>query len=145
MSEVNNTPEELVEDITVEVEEAQEIPSPIDPTLTQPGQAADAFAVGQAIAAVLTKLILNGKTAVANAITLYAADILMSDAQGAQTLAQAIEAAGNKKAEDIMYDPENMVSVKTALDAIDTALAKDMTEAEIDEIWDEVFNEEDDD
>ena len=45
MSEVNNTPEELVEDITVESEEAQEIPSPIDPTLKHPGQAADAFAV----------------------------------------------------------------------------------------------------
>ena len=144
MSEVNNTPEELVEDIAVEVEEAQEIPSPIDPTLTHPNEAADAFAVGQAIAAVLTKLILNGKTAVANAITLYAADILMSASQGAQTVAQAIEAAGNKGANDVMYDPENLVSVKDALDAIDTAMGTDLTETEIDEIWDEVFEEEDD-
>ena len=144
MSEVNNTPEELVEDITVEVEEAQEIPSPIDPTLTHPNEAADAFATGQAIAAVLTKLILNGKSAVANAITLYAADIMMSDAQGAQTVAQAIEAAGNKGANDVMYDPENLVSVKDALDAIDTAMGTDLTETEIDDIWDEVFEEEDD-
>lgn len=145
MSEVNNTPEELVEDITVEVEEAQEIPVPIDPTLTHQGEAADAKATGDAIAAVAGKIKINGKSATNNEFTLLAADMKMSAAEGAQTVAQAIEAAGNKKAEDIMYDQENMVSVKTALDAIDTALAKDMTEAEIDEIWDEVFNEEDDD
>lgn len=135
MSEVNNTPEELVEDITVEAEEAQEIPSPIDPTLTHAGEAADAFATGQAIAAVLTRLILNGKTAVANAITLYAADILMSADPGAQTLAQAIEAAGDKDAVDIMYDADNLVTVKDALDQLDA----DMTNEEIDEIFENVF------
>ena len=136
MSEVNNTPEEeLVEDITVEVEEAQEIPSPVDPTLSHMGEAADAYATGLAIAAMIARLVLNGKTAVANAITLYAGDILMSSAEGAQTIAAAIEAVSDKNAADIIYDTETLQTVKEALDEINT----DLTETEIDEIMETVF------
>lgn len=140
MSEVNNTPEEeLVENFTVDVEEATEIPSPIDPTLTKSGAAADAKATGDAIKGVLGKLKVNGKSASNNEITLLAEDIKMSSGTGAQTVAQAIEAVGNKNANDIIYDEGNLITVKGALDAINTALETDLTETEIDAILDEVF------
>ena len=136
MSEVNNNnAEDLIEDVEYEVDDSPVVPGPIDPTLTQSGVAADAKAVGEAIAAMISKLILNGKTAVANAITLYAGDILMSDADGAQTIAAAIEAAGDKAAADIMYDEANLVTVKDALDQLDT----DLTDEEIDTIFESVF------
>lgn len=135
MSEVNTTPEELVEDFTVEVEEAREIPFPIDPTLTHPMEAADAAATGAAIAGMIGKLKINGKSAVNNEFTLLAADLKMSAESGAQTVAQAIEAAGSKTANDIVYNPDTLQTVKGALDALDT----DMTTEEIDGIWAEVF------
>jgi len=136
MSEVNNaTPEELVEDFTVEMEESAEVPSPIDPTLTHSGEAADAKATGDAIRAAVAKLVLNGKSPTDNVIIIYAGDIRMSDDDGAQTIAEAIEAAGDKDASGIMYDVENLVTVKDALDELDA----DMTAEEIDEIFETVF------
>lgn len=136
MSEVNNaTPEELVEDFTVEMEESAEIPSPIDPTLTHSGEAADAKATGDAIRAAVAKLVLNGKSPTDNVIIIYAGDIRMSDDDGAQTIAEAIEAAGDKDASGIMYDVENLVTVKDALDELDA----DMTNEEIDDIFETVF------
>ena len=139
MSETTPTPEELVEELDYEVEDAEVIPTPIDDTLTISGEAADAKATGDAIAAVLGNLRVNTKAPSSNAITLYASDIAVSDATGAQTIAEALEAVGDKTADDIMYDTVNLVSIKDALDAINTAIDTELSEAEIDAIFDSVF------
>ena len=139
MSETTPTPEELVEELDYEVEDAEVIPTPIDDTLTISGEAADAKATGDAIAAVLGNLRVNTKAPSSNAITLYASDIAVSDATGAQTIAEALVAVGDKTADDIMYDTVNLVSIKDALDAINTAIDTELSEAEIDAIFDSVF------
>lgn len=139
MSETTPTPEELVEELDYEVEDADVIPTPLDDTLTVSGEAADAKATGDAIAAVLGNLRVNTKAPSSNAITLYAGDIAVSSAEGAQTIAEALEAIGDKTASDILYDTTNLVSVKDALDAINTAIDTELSTAEIDAIFDDVF------
>lgn len=135
MSEAN----ELVEEITLEFEDADVVPVPIDPTLTISGQAADAKATGDAIAAAVGKLRINEKAPVSNAVTLYASDIKMSSEAGANTIAEAVEAAANRDANDIMYDSGNLVSVKSAIDSINTALDSELSTDAIDAILAEVF------
>ena len=138
MSETNNVnPEELVEIVTYEVDENAPVPTPIDPTLTHSGEAADAKATGDAIRAMIGKLLINGKAPVSNALVLYATDILMSGSQGALTIAAAIEAAADKDASEIIYT--GSTTIKAALDAINTALETDLTETEITEIFESVF------
>lgn len=137
MSEIN--PSDLVEEITLTVDDASVIPTPIDPTLTQEGEAADAKATGDAITAVFSGAKVNGKAFVSKEVTVYAGDILMSDETGADTLAEAVENLGNRDASSVVYDAENLVSVKDALDAINTELDTELTESEIDDIFDEVF------
>ena len=137
MSEV--TPENMVETIMMTVEDANVIPVPIDPTLSHQGEAADAKATGDAIAGVIGNLRVNQKAAVNNAITLYAGDIKMSDTEGAQTIVEAVESAMDKGADDIIYDPVNLVSISEALDDIYTQIDTELTEEEIDDIFESVF------
>ena len=137
MSEV--TPQELVEEITRTVEEAEVIPTPVDPTLKIAGEAADAKATGDAIAASVGKLVVNGKSPSSNVVNLYAGDIHMSDEEGAQTIAAAVEAAADKDASDILYDADNLVTIKAALDDVYDTLDSELTEAEIDTIFESVF------
>lgn len=139
MSELTPTPDELVEEITYTVDDASVIPVPVDPTLSHEGEAADAKATGDAIAGVIGNLRVNAKAPVNNAITVYATDIAMSSAEGAPTISQAIEGIGDKDASEIMYDPTNLVTVKDALDGITDELDSEISEEEIDEIFDEVF------
>ena len=139
MSESTPTPEELVEELDYDVEDAEVIPTPIDDTLTISGEAADAKATGDAIAAVLGNLRVNTKAPVSNAVTLYAGDIAVSDDVGAQTIADALEAIGDKTASDIMYDTVNMISVADAITTINTAIDTELSTAEIDAIFDSVF------
>lgn len=143
MSEINSTPEELIEQIDLDVEDASVIPIPIDPTLSHEGEAADAKATGDAISGVISRLKVNEKSPVDNEITLYASDILMSDATGAQTIEQTINGIGDKDASEIMYDAENLVTVADALDGINETLDTELTEEQIDEIFDEVFGGDD--
>lgn len=137
MSEI--TPTELIEEIEYEVEDANVIPTPIDPTLSIEGEAADAKATGDAIAGVIENLRVNGKAPSSNAITVYAGDIRMSSDESAQTIVEAIEAAGDKDAEDIMYDAVNLITIKQALDTINTTLDSELSTETIDTIWDQVF------
>ena len=148
MSENTPTPEELVEEISLTVEDASVIPVPIDPTLSNEGEAADAAATGKAIAGVLDSLKVNEKTATASGaykvITVYGTDILVSDATGAQTITQALEASASSTASSIMYDSENLISVADALDDIYEDMDTELSEEEIDAIIEEVFTEESD-
>lgn len=137
MSELN--PSELVEEVDFTISDAEVIPTPIDPTLSHEGEAADAKATGDAIAGVIGNLRVNQKAPANNEITVYASDIKMSDEEGADTIAEAIENVGNRDASNVMYDSENLVSVKDALDNISETLDSELSEAEIDAIFDEVF------
>lgn len=139
MSEV--TPQELVEEIEYEVEDAEVIPQPIDPTLSIAGEAADAKATGDAIAAVIGNLRVNEKAPVSNAITLYGSDIKVSNAEGAQTISEAISSVTDKDASEIIYDTTELTSVKDAIDGIKETIDSEISTAEIDAIFDEVFAE----
>lgn len=140
MSEnTNPTAEELVRNVTFSLQRSAVIPTPVDPTLSHEGEAADAKATGDAIALAVDGMTVNGKTATNKAFTVYAGDILMSNAQGASTIAEAMGDIGDKDASQIMYDTENLVSVKTALDGIISDLDSELSSDEIDEIFDEVF------
>ena len=152
MSEIS--PEELVKTVHINIRKNQKtvshtvrrasvIPTPIDPTLSIEGEAADAKATGVAIAGVADSLRVNEKAPVTSGglkkITVYANEIAMSDDPGAQNIAQAIESVADRTANDIYYDVENLVTVKAAIDGIKTDIDTELTEEEIDDIFDEVF------
>lgn len=162
MSELNT--EELAENIAYTVDDAEVIPTPIDPTLSNAGEAADAKATGDAIAAVLDSVSVNGKTATAGAVTIYASDILMSSAQGAQDIAEmmqdvggrtasdiiyadndtihdVVEAIDAKTAEDILFDPDETDTISDVVGSVTTALEAGITNDDIDDIFDAVFEE----
>ena len=139
MSELNPTAEELIRNVTFTIQRANVIPTPIDPTLSNEGEAADAKATGDAIAGVIGNLRVNTKAPVNNAVTIYAGDIYMSDAQGAQTISAAIESAADKDASEIMYNATTLTTVKDAIDTINTTLDSELSEEEIDAIFEEVF------
>lgn len=143
MSEVTPTPEELVEDISLTVDDASVIPVPIDPTLSHEGEAADAKATGDAIDAVFSGAQVNGKTYTDKAVTLYATDIAMSSEEGAQTIAETVEGISDKDASEIMYDTDNLVTIKDAIDGIKTEIDTELTTEEIDDLFDEVFEGDD--
>ena len=143
MSEVNPTAEELVRNVTFTLQRANVIPTPVDPTLSNEGEAADAKATGDAIAGIVGSLRVNTKAPVNNAITIYAGDILVSDAQGAQTVAEALIQSASMDASEIIYDSDNLVSVKAAIDGIKDEIDTELTESEIDAIFDDVFGGDD--
>lgn len=146
MSELNTNdvnPEELVEEVGYTVNDATVIPTPIDPTLTIEGEAADAKATGDAIASVFVGATVNGKSATNKAFIVYAGDILLSSEQGAQTVLQAIDNVVDKDASQIIYDQTELITVKDAIDGIKTEMDTELTEEQIDEIINDVFGGED--
>ena len=139
MSELTPTPEEMVEEITLTVDDANVIPTPVDPTLSHEGEAADAKATGDAIAGVFEGATVNGKQATGKAFVVYGSDIVMSSAAGAPTVAAAIESAAGRTAADIMYDAQNLVTIKDEIDGIKNDIDTEITQEEIDEIFEDVF------
>lgn len=132
MSELNEQVNEVVEDSPI-------VTVPIDETLTRHGEAADAKAVGEALARVQTNVTVNGQSKDANndikvnaehvpyatGVSVKqkldsidgktADDIPMSSGQGAQTIAEAIDNAGAKSADQI---PMETGSIETIADRI---------------------------
>lgn len=137
MSEI--TPEDLIETIDYQVEDATVIPTPIDPTLTIPGEAADAKATGDAIAAVFTGATVNGKAPTNKAFVIYATDIKLSNEEGAQYVSEAIESALSQDASGVIYDTDNLITVKDALDDVYDTMDSELSEEAIDAILDDVF------
>jgi len=144
MSEVSVNPEELIETIDYEVEDANVIPFPIDPTLTIQGEAADAKATGDAISAIVSNMRINSKSAENNSFTLYGSDIRVTSGEGTQTIDQAIDELSDRNAGDILYDTENLITIGTKISEIDTAINTGLSTEDIDAIFDEVFEVEED-
>lgn len=143
MSENVNTenPEELIEEVNYEVEDAEVIPTPIDPTLTIPGEAADAKAVGDAIAGIGATIKINDKSGTASGgitnYTVYAGDIKMSSDEGAQDISQAFESIQDRTAEEITYKSTDTATIAEVTDEIITAIEEGATDEEIDAIFEE--------
>jgi len=144
---------DLNEEVEVVVQDSDVITVPIDDTLSNSGEAADAKAVGDALALKADKselsaaITVNGQAADAQGAILVngteipmsgtdsttlkaaieavdgktAADIKMSSAPGAKTIAQEIADSEDKTAEDILMAPGSQVTVAGKVGAVETA------------------------
>lgn len=104
MSEINTDLNDVFEE---ELDDATVITVPIDATLSNSGEAADAKAVGDALALkadadAVVNISVNGQQADNQGVILIdGTDIPMSDASGAQTIAAAVAAVNGKTGADI--------------------------------------------
>ncbi len=138
MSEINPTPEELVENIDMEVEDNTVVPMPIDPTLSHEGEAADAKATGDAIAAIAAvKKVLGQSPDETGDVAINATQIPMSSEPGAQTISEAVLGVQAQTADTIYYVSGETDTVKSVVDGIITACTDGCTDEEIDEIFEE--------
>ena len=119
--------ENLNEEVEVVVDDATVITVPIDDTLTNSGEAADAKAVGDALALkadkseLQTAVNVNGQTADAQGTILVRAEhIKMADSLDAETVKHAVETLQGQDAGDIPMDKANP-SGATIKQAIQTA------------------------
>lgn len=106
MSEINNTTDELNEVVEEVVDDATVMTVPIDETLSISGEAADAKAVGDALATkigqgeALTRVTVNGVQSDSNGnVNITGTDIHLSSASGAATVGAAMEAMNQSLAE----------------------------------------------
>ena len=143
-NELNEQVEEVIDDATV-------ITVPIDDTLSNSGEAADAKAVGDALALKADKselqaaITVNGQGADAQGAILIdgedipmsgtdsttlkakitavdsktAADIMMSSAAGAKTIAQELSESEDRTAEDIVMGPGSTTTLAAKIGAMD--------------------------
>lgn len=138
MSELNPTPEELVENIDMEVEDASVIPVPVDPTLSNEGEAADAAATGAAIAAIVAVKKVNSTSPDGTGnVLLYATAIPMSNAAGAQTVAEAMVSVQAQTGDVIKYEEGEDDTIKAVVDEVITACTDGCTDDEIDGIFED--------
>ena len=126
--------EELMEQVEEEVDDAQVITVPIDDTLTHSGEAADAKAVGDALARkpdreeIPTNITVNGKDRDANNnISVYAADVPYDSGTGQPTVKEKLDSLDGRTAEEIpMNDGENPQTVAEAIAAAGGKTAEDI-------------------
>lgn len=116
----NNDLNEAIEEV---IEDAGVITVPIDDTLSNSGEAADAKAVGDALALkadkseIQTAVTVNGQSADAQgAILVTAADTKMSDTD-TTTVKDAIEAVDGKTGEDIPVSSGSSQTIRQALES----------------------------
>jgi len=138
MSENNPTPEELVENIDMEIEDSTVVPMPIDPTLSHEGEAADAKATGDAIAAIAAvRKVLGQSPDETGDVPINATQIPMSAETGAQTISEAVLGVQAQTADTIYYVSGETDTVKSVVDGIIDACTNGCTNEEIDEIFEE--------
>lgn len=132
MSEVNEN-QDLNEEINYEIDDADVIPMPIDPTLTHPGEAADAKATGDAIRGMGANININGVRAdLTGTFHVYPASIPMSGEQGAQTVEQVLNDIGGRTGADIVTDAGSTTTIAEALESIEESLSDKISIEDID-------------
>ena len=134
MSEVNSP--DLNEDIQDEIDDAEVITVPIDDTLSISGEAADAKAVGDALAQKADRselpiaIKVNGQEADNQGLILVSAEeIAMSD-EDETTVAEAIAAAAGKTADEILMEEDGETTIAEAIAGLQEA-DTELTAAEI--------------
>ena len=139
MSEnTNPTAEQLVRNVTFSLQRSTVIPMPIDPTLSNEGEAADAKAVGEAIAAIVAVKKVNDQSPDSTgAVVINATQIPMTSEEGAQTISDAILSVQAQTADTILYVAGEADTVKSVVDGIITACTDGCTDDEIDAIFEE--------
>lgn len=144
MSEnTNPTAEELVRNVTFSLQREAVIPMPIDPTLSNEGEAADAKATGDAIAAIAAvKKVLGQSPDGTGDVTINATQIPMSAETGAQTISEAVQGVQAQTADTIYYVSGETETVKTVVDGVIDACTDGCTDDEIDEIFEDWEDEE---
>lgn len=129
-----NTEESIQEtggipEIEVELEVAGMTMYPTDKTLNIRDQAADAKAVGDEFA--------NVNVDIGNILARTGSDIPITSGSS-DTIADAVSAAGSRKASDIAMSSSDSTKVKAHIDALETNTVE-MTDDEIEDIIEEVF------
>ena len=131
MSEVNNT-EDLNEQVEQEIDDATVITVPIDTTLANSGEAADAKAVGDALALkadkseLLDTIKVNEQSADNQGqIYIDATDIPMSGTDST-TIKAAVEAAAGRTANDIPMSSSDATKIKAAIETVNGKTGADI-------------------
>lgn len=127
MSEIINDQEELNETFEEEMDDSEVITVPIDTTLSQEGAAADAKAVGEALAEKanledIVRISVNGEEADNQGLILIdGRHIPVNDATGAPTLAEMYENMQTPTAENVPMGAEDETTIAEKIEEMESA------------------------